>query len=129
MLLVGSDQSCEADHDCLVISSGGAVPLAVHQIDRLRSMEAEVPNVNQSQAGRLDNQQDPSRAIFTVSDTLAMGALKLCKASGLRVPGDVALASLDDISIVGLVDPALTTVPLLARKLGQEAMAMLISLI
>jgi DNA-binding LacI/PurR family transcriptional regulator len=92
-------------------------------------MEAEVPNVNQSQAGRLDNQQDPSRAIFTVSDTLAMGALKLCKASGLRVPGDVALASLDDISIVGLVDPALTTVPLLARKLGQEAMAMLISLI
>ena len=67
----------------------------------------------------------PPGAVFTIADTLALGVLKVFKNTGMQVPEQVALASLDDISIAGLVDPGLTTVALPARKLGLEAIKML----
>lgn len=68
---------------------------------------------------------EPPEAIFTIADTLALGVLKMLKSEGKRVPEEVALASLDDIAIAGLVDPGLTTVSLPARELGLQAMQML----
>lgn len=67
----------------------------------------------------------PPTAIFTIADTLALGVLKALKARGLRVPEDIALASVDDIPVAELVVPALTTISLPARQLGLEAMQML----
>jgi DNA-binding LacI/PurR family transcriptional regulator len=46
-----------------------------------------------------------------------------------RIPEDIAIASLDDISLASLVEPGLTTVSLPARQLGLEAMKMLLRLI
>ena len=81
-------------------------------------------------AGELGTRQllaldEPPTAIFTIADMLALGALKALKESGRRVPEDMALASVDDIAIAGLVDPGLTTVSLPSRQLGLEAMQML----
>lgn len=73
--------------------------------------------------------ENPPRAIFTIADTMALGVLKMVRNAGWSVPGEVALASLDDISIAGLVEPGLTTVSLPARQLGLEAMNMLQDLI
>jgi DNA-binding LacI/PurR family transcriptional regulator len=64
-------------------------------------------------------------AIFFISDMLALGAMKFLKASGLRIPEDVAVIGVGDIYLAELVEPELTTVSLPARQLGKEAMNLL----
>jgi DNA-binding LacI/PurR family transcriptional regulator len=97
------------------------------------SLVARVPSFDMS-AGELGVQQllaldEPPTAIFTLADTLALGALKALKNGSRRVPEEIALASIDDIAVAKLVVPALTTVSLPARQLGLEAMQMLQNLI
>jgi LacI family repressor for deo operon, udp, cdd, tsx, nupC, and nupG len=97
------------------------------------SLVARVPGFDM-RSGEFGVQQllalgEPPTAIFTIADTLALGALKALKDSGRRVPEEIALASVDDIAVAELVVPALTTVSLPARQLGLEAMQMLQNLI
>jgi LacI family transcriptional regulator, galactose operon repressor len=47
----------------------------------------------------------------------------------LRIPEDIAVAGLGDISPAALIHPALTTVHAPAREMGAEAMRMLQDLI
>lgn len=49
-------------------------------------------------------------AVFVVSDTMAVGALRALHEAGIRVPDDVAVASFDDLPIASTVNPPLTTV-------------------
>jgi DNA-binding LacI/PurR family transcriptional regulator len=93
------------------------------------SLVASVPGFDM-RSGELGTQQllaldEPPTAIFTIADTLALGALKALKESGRRVPEDMALASVDNIAVSELVEPGLTTVALPARQMGVEAMQML----
>lgn len=71
----------------------------------------------------------PPEAVFTIADTMALGVMKYLKLMRKRIPEDIAIASLDDISLASLVEPGLTTVSLPARQLGLEAMKMLHRLI
>lgn len=48
-------------------------------------------------------------AIFVASDLMARGALTALRASGIRVPEDVALVGFDDSSVALSCDPQLTT--------------------
>ena len=87
-----------------------------------------------SPSGELGTQQliahqQPPTAIFTIADTLALGALRALRTNGWRVPEQVALISLDDIPFAELVYPPLTTVSLPAQQLGLEAARMLLDLI
>lgn len=67
----------------------------------------------------------PPTAIFVISDLLALGVIAGIRQAGLRVPQDIAVTSIDDISYAGLVAPALTTVRAPAHELGRESMKML----
>ncbi|PHZ86396.1 LacI family DNA-binding transcriptional regulator [Paremcibacter congregatus] len=49
-------------------------------------------------------------AIFTVSDAIAMGAIKLLGEKGVRVPEEVAVSGFDDIPTSAYCTPSLTTV-------------------
>lgn len=49
-------------------------------------------------------------AIFTVSDAIAMGAIKYLGEKGIRVPEDVAVSGFDDIPTSAYCTPSLTTV-------------------
>ena len=71
----------------------------------------------------------PPEAVFTIADTMALGVVKYLKLLRKRIPEDIAIASLDDISLASLVEPGLTTASLPARQLGLEAMKMLLRLI
>lgn len=79
-------------------------------------------------AHQLMSLAEPPSAIFTIADTLALGALRALKKDGYRVPQQVALASVNDIAFAELVDPPLTTVAMPAYRLGSEAAAMLRSM-
>jgi LacI family repressor for deo operon, udp, cdd, tsx, nupC, and nupG len=67
-------------------------------------------------------------AIFCANDNEAEGALEVIRASGRRVPDDVALAGFDDLGLAASLDPPLTTVRQDVRQLGAEAAEVLFQL-
>ena len=75
-------------------------------------------------------------AVFAASDLMAVGALRVLRDAGLRVPADVALVGFDDSPLCRHTDPQLTSVHqpveetgrvmadlLLARMAGAEVPA------
>ncbi len=69
---------------------------------------------------------DPPSAVFAVSDTLAIGAIKALRRGGRRVPEDVAVVGFDDLPLSAVFEPALTTIAQPMRQLGAEAAEMLL---
>jgi len=74
---------------------------------------------------QLLDSSNPPTAIFAAGDVLALGALHAIKERGLRIPEDIALIGYNDLDIVRLVEPPLTTVAAPVRDLGAMAMGML----
>ncbi|MBP2242138.1 alanine racemase [Cytobacillus eiseniae] len=68
----------------------------------------------------LELEEKPT-AIFAVSDTLAIGALKGINGSGLHVPNDLAIVGFDNISFSNMTNPTLTTVSQPMYKMGCTA--------
>jgi DNA-binding LacI/PurR family transcriptional regulator len=66
-------------------------------------------------------------AIFTANDESAIAAIAALHDQGLRVPDDVAIASIDDIELASMIRPALTTVNVPKRRMGTYAIQFLIS--
>jgi LacI family transcriptional regulator len=71
----------------------------------------------------------PPSAIFVASDLVAIGALRALHDRGLRVPDDVAVVGMDDISSAEHLLPALTTVHVPAFGLGWSSGELLIRLV
>jgi DNA-binding LacI/PurR family transcriptional regulator len=93
------------------------------------SLESRVPSFDipagEVGARRLLELPEPPTAIFAIADTLALGAIWAIKDKGLNIPGDVAIASFNDIPAASIVDPGLTSVSAPAYQMGVEAMKML----
>jgi len=70
-------------------------------------------------------QENKPNAIFAVSDTLAIGALKGINGSGLQVPKDLAIVGFDNIGFSNMTNPTLTTVSQPMYKMGCTAANML----
>jgi DNA-binding LacI/PurR family transcriptional regulator len=73
--------------------------------------------------------RDGFDAIMTGNDEMAIGALRVLRGAGIRVPEDVPLVGFDDLSAASIVTPPLTTVHQPVRELGAAAATRLISLI
>lgn len=65
-------------------------------------------------------------AVFAVSDTLAIGALKEINANGMRAPRDMAVVGFDNIGFSNMTNPTLTTIAQPMYKMGCTAAQMLI---
>lgn len=63
-------------------------------------------------------------AIVALNDSMAVGALNLLRARGVRVPAEVSVVGFDDMPIAADVTPALTTVRLPLAELGARAMTL-----
>jgi LacI family repressor for deo operon, udp, cdd, tsx, nupC, and nupG len=72
------------------------------------------------------NLEERPTAVFAVSDTLAIGALKEIKDHQLKVPEDIAVVGFDKIAFSNMTNPTLTTVSQPMYKMGCEAAKMLI---
>lgn len=57
-------------------------------------------------------------AIFVTSDEMAYGAIEALKDSGLKIPGDIAVAGFGNHRMSNLIEPKLTTVEVPFRKMG-----------
>ena len=58
-------------------------------------------------------------AVFAASDLMAVGALRVLREAGLRVPDDVALVGFDDSPLCRHTDPALTSVNQQVEEMGR----------
>lgn len=65
-------------------------------------------------------------AIFAANDLLAIGALRELRESGITVPDDVSLVGYNDMPLVDLIDPPLTTVQVPQYEMGREAARLLL---
>ena len=72
------------------------------------------------------NMQDCPSAIFSISDSMAIGAIKAVREYGFNVPEDIAVVGFDDISLASMYDPPLTTVSQPRYDLGCMAMEILL---
>jgi LacI family transcriptional regulator len=69
----------------------------------------------------------PLDGICAGSDEVAIGILNAIYRSGLRVPQDVAVASIDNIDISAFTIPALTTIDIPKHEIGFHAVETLIA--
>lgn len=68
-------------------------------------------------------------AVFTVSDTIAIGVLGVARDLGLSIPDDLALVGYNDIPVVSQLPVPLTTVRSPAHKIGATGLEHLLALI
>ncbi|KUO49415.1 MAG: hypothetical protein APF76_08570 [Desulfitibacter sp. BRH_c19] len=69
------------------------------------------------------NYKDRPEGVFTLNDTLAIGAIKAIHSKGLRIPSDISVVGFDDIPISNYLVPSLTTISSQSFELGKEAAA------
>jgi LacI family transcriptional regulator len=79
------------------------------------------------QAHQLLDLPDPPTAIYTGSDTQAIGVLSAARQRGLAVPADLAVVGFDDIEIAEFI--GLTTVGQPLKESGRQAVEVLLELL
>ena len=75
---------------------------------------------------RIIRQGNYPRAFFIVSDTLAIGAMKAIRDSGMKVPDDIAIVGFDDIEMASFCEPPLTTMAQPKYEMGVKGMELLV---
>jgi LacI family transcriptional regulator len=93
--------------------------------------DVRVAMMTQAQGARaaaelLDRPGERPEALLFANDQMAVGALHTLEGRGLRVPEDVAVTGFDGIALSRLVRPALTTVRQPMRRMGEEAVELLV---
>lgn len=69
---------------------------------------------------------DRPTAVFAVSDTLAIGALKEVNVRGMKIPDEMAVVGFDNINFSNMTNPTLSTVSQPMYDMGYKAASMLI---
>lgn len=65
-------------------------------------------------------------AIFALSNTILLGALKAVRELKLRIPDDISLVSFDNYDYLDYLDPAVTRVGQPSDEIGAQAMEILL---
>jgi LacI family transcriptional regulator len=76
-------------------------------------------------ATELLDHADPPTAIFAFNDNTAIGALRVARERGLRVPEDLSVVGFDDSEQSAIVSPSLTTVRQPLAEMGRMAVSLL----
>ncbi len=63
----------------------------------------------------------PFSAIFATNDAMAIGAMRVLRDRGLRIPEDVSVIGFDDIALARYSEPPLTTVAQPRQEAGTQA--------
>jgi DNA-binding LacI/PurR family transcriptional regulator len=76
---------------------------------------------------RLGNGAPPPDAIFCTNGATGLGALRALRDCGLRTPGDLAFATVDELTVDDLFYPSITTVVRPAYDIGRRAAEILLN--
>jgi len=94
----------------------------------IRSCEPKMENAYNEMKGILLEELDFS-AVFTFSDQMMMGVVRVFHERGIRVPQDCSLVGFDDIDFASIMTPPLTTIVQNTQRLGMESATMLLKMI
>lgn len=83
----------------------------------------------QSVAREMLQSSEVPTAVMVANDMMALGVMRECRASGLRIPRDISIVGFDDIAFASLADPPLSTVCLPRDELGRKAVDALMEMI
>jgi LacI family transcriptional regulator len=75
-------------------------------------------------ASRINELAAPPSAVIALSDLMAIGVLQELRRQGIRVPDDISVVGIDDITVSQSLAPALTTVAVPLAEMGQIAFNM-----
>jgi LacI family transcriptional regulator len=75
-------------------------------------------------ASRIGDPDVRPTAILALSDLMAIGVLQELRRQGLRVPDDISVMGIDDITVAQSLAPALTTVAVPLNEMGETAFSM-----
>lgn len=75
----------------------------------------------------IESGKELDRCYFADNDLIAIGAIKALKLRGYRIPEDIAIAGFDNIMESRIIEPALTTVDIPRKYMGQAATRLLLS--
>jgi LacI family transcriptional regulator len=75
-------------------------------------------------ASRIDELATPPSAVIALSDLMAIGVLQELRRQAMRVPDDISVVGIDDITVAQSLAPALTTVAIPLAEMGQIAFSM-----
>jgi LacI family transcriptional regulator len=71
-------------------------------------------------------QQDEYSLLVCGNDVLAIAAMKVFKKAGVEIPGKISVIGFDDTPLSDIVDPPLTTIAQPIKKLGSQAVELLL---
>jgi len=77
----------------------------------------------------IENSQELPTALFAVTDSLALGAIKYLKEQGYQVPEDISVVGIGNSEISSWITPELTTIDYDHLKAGEEASKILLDYI
>ncbi|MGA5818353.1 LacI family DNA-binding transcriptional regulator [Kitasatospora sp. NPDC094028] len=80
-------------------------------------------------AGQLLERADHPRAVVCDDDVVASGVYQAAAERGLRVPDDLSVVGMDNVTVAALLAPPLTTVDLPGEELGRAGAAALAALL
>ncbi|MEM7801873.1 MAG: LacI family DNA-binding transcriptional regulator [Chloroflexota bacterium] len=72
--------------------------------------DAEAVDLGRQGTQELLSRENPPTAIFAINDMVAFGAYAGAKDMGLKIPDDLSVVGVDDITLTEIVQPSLTTV-------------------
>ena len=75
------------------------------------------------------NQTENFTALFVVSDTMAIAAIKALSDSGLSVPGDISVIAIDGLRTSEYITPTLTTMVQPSVEMGRESVKILMDMV
>jgi LacI family transcriptional regulator len=64
---------------------------------------------------------NPPTAIFTLSNTITLGALKAIREASLKIPEDISLLSFDNYSYMDYMEPPITRISQPTEDMGKLA--------
>lgn len=76
---------------------------------------------------RLLDRPDPPTALVVANNHMTIGAMRVLRRRGVRVPDDLALAAFDDFEWADTFTPRLTTIAQPIAEIGAEAVALLLA--
>ena len=96
--------------------------------DGLTTVEADFTRQGGYEAAKQLLAERPDlTALIALNDVMAAGVLAAAKDTGRDVPGDLSVIGFDDLPFTADLSPALTTVRLPLRHMGERAMALLLA--
>lgn len=99
----------ELGNSAKTVTAGIFIKDGIETMERLLKEESEMPD-----------------AIFAFNDPVAIGAMKVLKKAGFRIPQDIAIVGFSEGSMATIVEPQLTTVLQPMKEMGRCAARLLL---